>query len=148
MQHPTEVKFPGGESFVAMQARVLKATQELTTIHEGESIAIVTQGGVNRIILADALGMPATHMFRIGQGYAARNLIRYIADYPAVEIVNQTPEVLCSENSKAPRRECLNCAEKKGLAQIAELLRKWQKSPYNRLTRKLVNDSIAYRCWQ
>jgi alpha-ribazole phosphatase/probable phosphoglycerate mutase len=92
MDHPTEVQFPNGESFQAMRQRVLSAASELICKHAGETIAIVTHGGVNRILLADALGIPETNLFRIGQGYGARNLIQHIDGYPSVELMNTLPE--------------------------------------------------------
>ncbi len=88
METPTEVQFPNGESYSIMRVRVARALDELLARHAGESIALVTHGGVNRIILAGALSIPPDHVFRVGQRYAALNLIRYTGDYPIVEIVN------------------------------------------------------------
>jgi alpha-ribazole phosphatase len=88
MTRPTEIHFPGGESFAQMQTRVIATTTKLCQRHQGESIAIVAHGGVNRIILAEALAMPATHIFRIAQRYAALNLVIYYEGLPTVELVN------------------------------------------------------------
>jgi alpha-ribazole phosphatase len=87
MERPTEVQFPGGESFPQMQARVLNAFTDLRR-HEGQSVAIVAHGGVTRIILADALGMAPANIFRIGQRYAAINRVRYFGEIPLVDLVN------------------------------------------------------------
>lgn len=89
MDHPTEVAFPGGESFGEMQCRVLEAVDRLLAIHKGSSFAIVAHGGVNRIVIAQALGMPRENIFRIAQRYGALNLIRYLGDYPSVELLNR-----------------------------------------------------------
>jgi alpha-ribazole phosphatase/probable phosphoglycerate mutase len=91
MERPTEVEFPGGESFPAMRQRVLQAAADLRTRHAGETIALVTHGGVNRIILAEALGIEPANIFRLAQRYAALNLIRYFGDVPIVELVNAEP---------------------------------------------------------
>jgi alpha-ribazole phosphatase/probable phosphoglycerate mutase len=88
MEKPTEVQFPGGEDFAAMRRRVLDAAAGLRARHAGETVAVVTHGGVNRIILAEALGLDAAHIFRIGQRHAALNLIRYFGDTAVVELVN------------------------------------------------------------
>ena len=88
MERPTEVQFPGGESFSQMRSRVLAAADGLRARHAGEAVALVTHGGVNRIIVADALGMPPAHIFRIAQRYGAVNRIRYFGDTPLVELVN------------------------------------------------------------
>jgi alpha-ribazole phosphatase len=88
MEHPTETQFPNGESFVQMQARVVDAAHELYGRHCGETIAIVSHGGVNRILLAAALGVANANIFRIAQRYAAMNLLTLIGDYPSVELMN------------------------------------------------------------
>jgi alpha-ribazole phosphatase/probable phosphoglycerate mutase len=88
MEHPTETQFPNGESFVQMQTRVVDAAYKLYARHHGETIAIVSHGGVNRILLATALGVSDANIFRIAQRYAARNLVTLIGDYPLVELMN------------------------------------------------------------
>jgi len=88
METPTEVRFPRGESFAQVRERVLGVFVPLLTQHENQSIAIVTHGGVVRIILADALGIPPRNIFRVGQRYAALSRIRYLGDHASVELVN------------------------------------------------------------
>lgn len=88
MEHPTETQFPNGESFAQMQVRVIEAAHELYARHRGEMISIVSHGGVNRILLADALGLPDENIFRMSQRYAARNLVTLIGEYPLVELIN------------------------------------------------------------
>ncbi|MGA2182153.1 MAG: alpha-ribazole phosphatase [Bryobacteraceae bacterium] len=88
METPTLVQFPNGESFTQMRARVLSAYHALLAQHEGQTIAIVTHGGVVRIVLADALGVPGENVFRIAQRYGSLNLIRHLGEFPSVELVN------------------------------------------------------------
>jgi broad specificity phosphatase PhoE len=88
MESPTETQFPNGENFVQMQARVVDAAYKLYARHHGETIAIISHSGVNRILLAAALGVSNANIFRIAQRYAARNLITLFGDYPSVELMN------------------------------------------------------------
>lgn len=88
MQTPTEVKFPNGESFVEMQERVLKATKEILKKHANETIAIVSHGGVNRIILSHFLKIENADIFRIGQEYACVNVIDFLGDFPLIKTLN------------------------------------------------------------
>jgi len=88
MEHPTEVRFPNGESFARMRERVLAAYRPLLAAHEGTTIAIVTHGGVVRIILADALGISPRNIFRIAQSYAGLSHSRHLGDFSTVELVN------------------------------------------------------------
>ena len=88
MERPTKVRFPGGESFDDMWIRVTSAVKTLRARHADQSIAIVTHGGVTRIVLAGALGMAPENIFRIAQRYGAMNFIRYFDNVPLVELIN------------------------------------------------------------
>jgi len=89
MQHPTETRFPGGECFQEMSVRVLDTTNQLRARHVGQTIALMTHGGVIRAILSDALGMDPVNIFRIGQKYGAVNLVRYFDETPIIEVLNK-----------------------------------------------------------
>jgi hypothetical protein len=105
MEHPTETQFPNGESFVQMQTRVVDAAYQLYARHHGKTIAIVSHGGVNRILLAAALGVSDANIFRIAQRYAARNLVTLIGYYPLVELMNACPLFHQYDSSPLPS-EC------------------------------------------
>lgn len=91
MEHPTRVRFPGGEGFADMQRRVIATFDELRRRHAGEAIAIVSHGGVARIIAAHVLGMPDEHLFRLGQAYANATVIDTFDEYPVLRRLNWTP---------------------------------------------------------
>ena len=88
MEHPTETRFPGGEDFAQMAERVLAAAHDLIASHRSEPIAFVAHGGPIRMLLADALGMQLSGIFRIAQRYGAMNRIRYSRGVPTVELMN------------------------------------------------------------
>ena len=88
MENPTEVLFPNGESFPEMRDRVLRAFDAIERKHDGQAVALVTHGGVNRILLADALQIPDNCIFRLAQEYAAINLIEFIQGLPVVRLLN------------------------------------------------------------
>jgi alpha-ribazole phosphatase len=88
MEAPTEVQFPHGESFAAMRVRVLRAFEAIREQHEGRTVAIVTHGGVIRIVLTWALEMPDRCLFRLAQDYAAMNLLAWVDGVPVVERMN------------------------------------------------------------
>src|SRR5215475_9398197 len=81
MEHPTEVKFPGGESFQEFERRALAFQAALLRTHPGQTVLTVSHGGVNRVFLANALRLPSENLFRIDQAYAAVNLIDYHRDF-------------------------------------------------------------------
>ena len=88
MNRPTEVEFPGGETFAEMKSRVLGAVAELRRRHPKECVAIVAHGGVNRIVLAAALGLPDEAIFRLGQDYAGLSVIDYFESECVVRLLN------------------------------------------------------------
>ena len=79
----------GGESLRDLAARVLPALAEIVARHPGEEVLVVAHGGVNRVILLDAIGAPLASMFSIDQKYCALNIVDYYADGNRVlELVN------------------------------------------------------------
>ena len=90
METPTQVRFPGGEAFRDLQARALAAAEELRGRHPGESVAVVSHGGVTRAVLAAALSMPDEALFRLDQDYGAVSVVDWIGATPVVRAVNVT----------------------------------------------------------
>lgn len=90
MERPTEVKFPGGESFDEMRARVLDALRGIRDAHSNQTVAIVSHGGVNRIVLADALGIEAQNIFHMEQSHAGVSVVDDFDDYSVVRLMNVT----------------------------------------------------------
>jgi alpha-ribazole phosphatase len=70
----------GGESLLQVSHRVLPALGAVLEGNRGGEIVLVAHGGVNRVILAEALGLDMKHVFRIEQRYGALNIIDYYDD--------------------------------------------------------------------
>jgi alpha-ribazole phosphatase len=80
---------PGGESLGDLAARVMPAIRKIVERHRGEEVLVVAHGGVNRVILLDAVGAPLSSMFSFEQQYCALNIIDYYADgNSVVHLVN------------------------------------------------------------
>ena len=88
MDTPTEVRFPNGESFSEMRIRVLRAFDDIQREREGQTVAIVSHGGVNRILITWALEMPDNCLFRLAQDYAAINLLAFMDGLPSLQLLN------------------------------------------------------------
>jgi alpha-ribazole phosphatase/probable phosphoglycerate mutase len=84
LQDIVHYQVPGGESLEQLAARVLPLLQELVARHRGEEIAIVAHGGVNRVVLLDAIGTSLARLFSIEQDFGCLNIIDYFADGQAV----------------------------------------------------------------
>jgi alpha-ribazole phosphatase/probable phosphoglycerate mutase len=77
---PPNSRPPGGESYREVEARVMPQVRQWLREHAGRALLILAHGGVNRVVLCHALGLPLQQAFRIEQDYAALNLIEYGAD--------------------------------------------------------------------
>ena len=88
MARPTSVRFPGGEAFADLRARVLPAIAEIRRRHEGEVVALVAHGGVVRVTLADALGLGDGAVFRLGQSYGGLSVVDWAEGATVVPVVN------------------------------------------------------------
>ena len=77
-----------GESTLEVRERVVKVLDEIINHHNGEHIAIVAHGGVNRIILCHFLGIPLENIFRIEQDFGCLNIIEFCDEYPIIKFMN------------------------------------------------------------
>jgi len=82
-------RVPQGENLLDLQARVMPVITEIVQRHQGEEIVVTAHGGVNRIVLLNAIGAPLAGMFTIEQSYGCLNIIDYYADGRAtVKLLN------------------------------------------------------------
>jgi alpha-ribazole phosphatase len=80
--------FPGGEHWPRFRNRVLKGMEILRRKGQGKNILLAAHAGVNRIILAQALGLEYRNMFRLSQDYACLNIIEYYPKGSKVILMN------------------------------------------------------------
>lgn len=89
MMQPTEVRFPGGESYADLEARTLDAVGAMLAAFDGRTVVVVTHGGVIRAVLSHALGVPADRIFRITVDPASRSVVEWVGGEPVVRMVNE-----------------------------------------------------------
>ena len=58
-RYPSGFRFPGGESFAGMQARMAETIAELCRRHPGEAVVAVSHADPIKAVVSDALG---THL--------------------------------------------------------------------------------------
>jgi alpha-ribazole phosphatase len=82
-------RVPQGENLLDVEARVMPVISEIIDRHQGQEVLVVGHGGVNRVILLNAIGAPLVGMFNIEQNYGCYNIIDYYADGRAtVKLLN------------------------------------------------------------
>ncbi len=82
-------RVPQGENLLDVEARVMPVITQVVERHKGEEVLVVAHGGVNRIVLLNAIGAPLAGMFNIEQNYGCLNIIDYYTDGRAtVKLLN------------------------------------------------------------
>lgn len=76
MADPATVGYLGGESYADVLSRAAPAMHELLERHEGETIAVVAHNVVNRVLLADLLGLDLKRARDLSQANCCVNVIR------------------------------------------------------------------------
>ncbi len=80
---------PRGECVYDVRDRIVPVYRRLINAHAASEIALLLHGGVNRVILADTIGLDLQHLFRIEQSFGALNIIDHFEDGTAVvKLVN------------------------------------------------------------
>ncbi|MNN57439.1 2,3-bisphosphoglycerate-dependent phosphoglycerate mutase [compost metagenome] len=62
---------PRGEPVADFSARVLAALERLHATHAGERILLISHGGVMRLLLAQARGLPREQLLNVEVGHGA-----------------------------------------------------------------------------
>ncbi len=82
---------PGGENLEDVRQRALGALMSIVEKHGGKTVAVVSHGGVNRVILASIIGLPLGNIFSLGQDFACLNLLDFYPDgYSVLQALNIT----------------------------------------------------------
>jgi alpha-ribazole phosphatase len=82
-------RVPDGENLLDVEARVMPVINKVVERHKGEEVLVVAHGGVNRVVLLNAIGAPLAGMFNIEQSFGCLNIIDYYADGRAtVKLLN------------------------------------------------------------
>lgn len=80
---------PGGETFAELHGRSAAFLREAMEQHRGRDVLVVTHAGVIRALLADALNLPLTEVFRFHLDYGSVTQIRLEDGMPVVGYVNR-----------------------------------------------------------
>lgn len=92
-RYPSGFRFPGGESFTGMQARMVETLGELCRHHPGEVIVAVSHADPIKAAVADALGSHLDLFQRIVISPCSVTAISYNPLGPTVLAVNSTSDL-------------------------------------------------------
>ena len=85
MHTPSNVRFPGGESLLDVQARVVDTTFEISRVHPRGTVVVVSHADVIRLLVTHLAGMHPDHLQR---------LIIDTASISAIALGDQIPRLL------------------------------------------------------
>jgi probable phosphomutase (TIGR03848 family) len=89
-RYPSGFTFPGGESFQAMQTRVLAALDRMRAAHPGEAVVAVSHADPIRAVVAHAMGSHLDMFQRVVVSPCSLTAIVFGAAGPTVLTVNAT----------------------------------------------------------
>jgi probable phosphomutase (TIGR03848 family) len=89
-RHPSGFRFPGGESFPEMQARMLDTMAKITAKHPGETVVAVSHADPIKAVVADAVGTHLDQFQRIVGSPCSVTAIAYGMIGATVLAVNST----------------------------------------------------------
>ena len=87
-RHPSGFRFPGGESFIEIQARMTTAIDRLIERHPGQTIVAVSHADPIKAAVAHSLGVPLDLFQRIAIAPASVTAVAYGPGTPMVLAVN------------------------------------------------------------
>ena len=94
-QAPSTFRFPGGESFPELQARMIATMERLRTAHPGGVVVCFSHADPIKVILTHALGTHLDHFQRVDVGTGSISAIQWPdGAAPIVRLVNSTGGVL------------------------------------------------------
>lgn len=90
LRHPAGFRFPGGESFVGVQARVVAALARIVARHAGQTVVAVSHADPIKAAVSHALGAPLDLLQRIEISTGSVTAIAFRPTGPLVLTVNST----------------------------------------------------------
>jgi probable phosphoglycerate mutase len=92
-RNPSGFRFPGGESFTEMQARITSAIDKLRADHPGQTVVAVSHADPIKAAVAHAMGTHLDLFQRIVVSPCSVSAVLYSADGPVVLAVNSTGDL-------------------------------------------------------
>jgi broad specificity phosphatase PhoE len=87
---PMEADIPGAEPLESFRERVLKALEEVVSIHQDGRVAVISHGGVLSVIISEVLGLDLNNLwhFRLNNASLSRVVYGYLV--PKLVLLNDT----------------------------------------------------------
>ena len=90
---PSNVRFPGGESLLEVQARAVDASFDIAARHARGTVLVVSHADVIRLLVAHLAGMHADHLQRLSIDTASITAVSISDGFPRLLTVNETDDL-------------------------------------------------------
>jgi probable phosphomutase (TIGR03848 family) len=90
---PSNVRFPGGESLLEVQARAVDAAIDLAAEHPRGTVVVVSHADVIRLLVAHLAGIHADHLQRLSIDTASITAVSLSDGLPRLLTVNDTGDL-------------------------------------------------------
>ncbi len=80
---------PNGESFLALQQRVIAFIDQLQSQYQGHTILIITHAGVIRALLAQVLNLPLSEVFKFQLDYGSVTQLTFDDTIHSIGYINR-----------------------------------------------------------
>jgi len=88
LENPQDSKIPGGESLIEFSKRVITCFNEIVSCNPDKTIAIISHGGPNRIIILKLLGWGLNRFWDVEQDAACVNIFIFKKGVPCALKLN------------------------------------------------------------
>jgi len=85
---PSTFRFPGGESFIEMQTRIVNAVEKMVNDHPGETLICVSHADMIKSVIAHSLGMHLDQFQRLVISPCSSSAVLFGNSKPTVLFVN------------------------------------------------------------
>ncbi len=92
-RRPSRMQFPGGETFLAAQARAVQAVEQLARAHPKDLVAAFTHADVIKLVVAHYLGQPLDLFQRLVVSTASITALHLGQGQPALVKLNDTGQL-------------------------------------------------------
>lgn len=86
MREPASLRIPEGETLAEVEARATHALSGIVLRHRGQTVAVVSHTGVNRLVILKALRASPNALWHVGQDTCAVNILR--AEHGAIDVLS------------------------------------------------------------
>ena len=101
---PSSSRFPGGESLAEVQARTIRAADEVASRHGGQAVVVVSHGDPIRLLLAHCAGLHLDHFQRLEVVPASVSAVAIGQHAPRLLLLNDTGDLSDLLPRRASRR--------------------------------------------